>query len=80
VLKPGGTLVISSKLGRDTGAVSQVEEAIAPLMKQIGWSSAFKISRIAAWAEAHGEMEVLGVENLFPAGFFKLMRLGKKAA
>ena len=77
VLKPGGEIVIASKLGRDQGFVTRVEEAIAPLMKQVGWSSAFKISRVEAWARRHGGIEVMGVEPLFPAGFFKLMRLRK---
>jgi phosphatidylethanolamine/phosphatidyl-N-methylethanolamine N-methyltransferase len=78
VLKPGGEIVISSKLSRDKGVVARVEEAIAPLMKQVGWSSAFKISRVESWAKRRGGIEVLGVKPLFPAGFFKLMRLRKR--
>lgn len=78
VLKPGGEIVISSKLGHDTGVQARVEEAIAPLMKRVGWSSAFKISRVEAWAKRRGDFEVLEVAPLFPAGFFKLMRLKKK--
>ncbi|HEY8565840.1 MAG TPA: class I SAM-dependent methyltransferase [Beijerinckiaceae bacterium] len=79
VLKPGGALVISSKLGYDAGVVAKVEEAVAPIVKAVGWSSAFRISRVEAWARARGDMEVLGVEPLFPAGFFKMMRLRKRA-
>ena len=78
VLKPGGEIVISSKLGHDSGLQARVEEAVAPLMKRLGWSSAFRISRIAAWAERRGDIELLGVAPLFPAGFFKLMRLRKR--
>lgn len=78
VLKPGGEIVISSKLGRDEGLQARIEEALDPLVKRIGWSSAFKISRLEAWAKRHGGMEVLGVEPLFPAGFFKLMRIRKR--
>ena len=79
VLKPGGEIVIASKLGADAGLVARLEEALDPLFKTIGWSSAFKISRIEAWAKAHGAFEVLGIEPLFPAGLFKLMRLRKRA-
>ncbi len=79
VLRPGGEIVISSKLSQDTGPQARVEELIAPLMKGVGWSSAFKISRVKAWAERRGGFEVLGVEPLFPLGFFKLMRLRKIA-
>ena len=77
VLRPGGALVISSKFGQDDGLVARVEDAVAPLVKRIGWSSAFKISRVAAWAKRRGDMEMRGIEPLFPAGFFKLMRLRK---
>src|SRR3954447_20465448 len=79
VLKPGGEIVIASKLGADAGFVGRLEEAADPLFKTIGWSSAFKISRVEAWAKAHGAIEVLGIEPLFPAGLFKLMRLRKRA-
>jgi phosphatidylethanolamine/phosphatidyl-N-methylethanolamine N-methyltransferase len=78
VLRPGGEIVISSKLSRDSGPVAAVEEAIAPLMKRVGWSSAFKISRVEAWARARGDMEVVEIAPLFPGGFFKLMRLRKR--
>jgi phosphatidylethanolamine/phosphatidyl-N-methylethanolamine N-methyltransferase len=77
VLKPGGEIVISSKLSQAKGLSARIEEAIAPLMKQVGWSSAFKASRIAAWAKRHGGMELVEVVPLFPAGFFKIMRLRK---
>ena len=77
VLRPGGVIAISSKLGRDAGPVARLEDALDPLVKRIGWSSAFKISRIEAWASSHG-FDVLGIEPLFPAGFFKLMRLRKR--
>jgi phosphatidylethanolamine/phosphatidyl-N-methylethanolamine N-methyltransferase len=77
VLKPGGALVISSKLGRDKGLVARLEDAVEPLVRRIGWSSAFKISRVETWARRRGDMEVRGIEPLFPAGFFKLMRLRK---
>jgi phosphatidylethanolamine/phosphatidyl-N-methylethanolamine N-methyltransferase len=46
-------------------------------VRRIGWSSAFKISRVETWARRRGDMEVRGSEPLFPAGFFKLMRLRK---
>ena len=58
VLRPGGALVISSKFGQDDGLVARLEHAVAPLMKRIGWSSAFKISRVEAWAKRRGDMEM----------------------
>jgi phosphatidylethanolamine/phosphatidyl-N-methylethanolamine N-methyltransferase len=65
-------------MSSDSGLHTYVEEAIAPLMKAVGWSSAFRTSRILQWAMARGDMEVLGVDSLFPAGFFKIVRLRKR--
>lgn len=78
VLRPGGVVAIASKLGYDAGPWTRIEEALDPLVKRIGWSSSFRISRIESFARRHG-LDTLGVEPLFPAGFFKLMRLRKPA-
>ena len=72
VLKPGGEIVISSKLGYDKGAKAKLEEWVAPLVKKVGWSAAFRIERVEAWARARGDVEVVEIAPLFPAGWFKL--------
>jgi phosphatidylethanolamine/phosphatidyl-N-methylethanolamine N-methyltransferase len=77
VLRPGGEIVVTSKLGADSGLQAKVEEGLAPLMSKVGWSSHFKVSRLARWAERHPDMRFMGVEPVFPAGFFKLVRLRK---
>lgn len=77
VLRPGGEIIIASKVSRDTGLIARVEEAVAPLAKKVGWSSAFKLSRLVHWAEKRTDMAFLGALNVFPAGFFKLMRFRK---
>ncbi len=79
VLRPGGEIVVASKMGADEGLLARVETAVAPLVKQVGWSSDFKISRLRAWAEKAGDMSVVDVQNVFPAGFFKIVRIRKAA-
>jgi phosphatidylethanolamine/phosphatidyl-N-methylethanolamine N-methyltransferase len=79
VLKPGGEIIVTSKLGADRGVVPKVEEWLAPLMSKVGWSSNFKVSRLEQWAARHPDMELVEVVPVFPAGFFKLVRLRKKA-
>lgn len=79
VLRPGGEIIIASKLGADSGPTMHVEAALAPLVKKVGWSIAFRPSRLHAWAARHPDMEVLSITPVFPAGFFKLARLRKKA-
>lgn len=78
VLKPGGEIIVTSKLGADEGFVPKVEEWLAPLMRKVGWSSHFKVSRLERWAAKHPDMDVVEVAPVFPAGFFKLVRIRKK--
>jgi phosphatidylethanolamine/phosphatidyl-N-methylethanolamine N-methyltransferase len=76
VLRPGGSLVIASKLSGDEGLLARIETAVAPLARKVGWSADFRLSRIRAWAGRNG-FEVRQVAPLFPLGFFKLMHLVK---
>jgi phosphatidylethanolamine/phosphatidyl-N-methylethanolamine N-methyltransferase len=75
VVRPGGEIVIASKLGDGRGLQGAIEEAVAPLVHRVGWSSAFRISRIVDWAERRGDFEVKEIRRVFPNGFFKVMRL-----
>jgi phosphatidylethanolamine/phosphatidyl-N-methylethanolamine N-methyltransferase len=77
VLKPGGEIIVTSKLGADHGFVPKVEEWLAPLMRKVGWSSHFKVSRLERWAARHADMKVVEVAPVFPWGFFKLVRIRK---
>jgi phosphatidylethanolamine/phosphatidyl-N-methylethanolamine N-methyltransferase len=76
VLKPGGTIAIVSRFGAESGPQAAFEAMIAPLMKRVGWSSSFKVSRVANWAAKHGGMEMLDVQSGL---YFKMVRLRKKA-
>ncbi len=77
VLKPGGEIIIASKLGADAGPAMHVESALAPLVKKVGWSIAFKASRLRKWAARHPDMSVVEISPVFPVGFFKLVRIKK---
>jgi phosphatidylethanolamine/phosphatidyl-N-methylethanolamine N-methyltransferase len=76
VLKPGGEIVIISRFGAEGGLQASVESAIAPLMKRLGLSSSFKVSRVADWAARRGDVTLTNVS----AGlYFKMLRLTKRA-
>lgn len=79
VLKPGGEIVLANHFGQPSGPIAALEELASPLAKAIGWSSAFKAERVEAWARSTGRMEVVELKPLFPVGFFKLMRIRKRA-
>lgn len=79
VLRPGGEIVLANHWGQPKGPIASLEELASPVVKAIGWSSAFKASRVEAWAHATGRMDVVELKPLFPGGFFKLMRIRKRA-
>jgi phosphatidylethanolamine/phosphatidyl-N-methylethanolamine N-methyltransferase len=79
VLRPGGEIVLANHWGQPKGPIAALEELASPVVKAIGWSSAFKASRVEAWAHATGRMDVVELKALFPGGFFKLMRIRKRA-
>ena len=79
VLRPGGEIVMVNHWGQPSGLLARLEDIAAPLAKQIGWSSNFKAARVERWAAAKGNIEVLDLKPVFPSGFFKIMRLRKRA-
>lgn len=79
VLKPGGEIIVASKMGAEDGLLMKVEAALAPVVKTVGWSTDFKVSRLAAWAATTSDMSVVEVASIFPAPFFKIIRIRKAA-
>lgn len=73
VLRPGGEIVISSRLVGDGGLAAPLWSLLAPLAKAIGWSSDFKVSRLTDWAAATGRYETVHIGQ----GYFKVVRLRK---
>ena len=81
VLRPGGEIILANHFGQADGRARPARGgARAGLRPSIGWSSDFKVSRVEAWARGTGIMEVVELKPLFPAGFFKLMRIRKAQA
>jgi phosphatidylethanolamine/phosphatidyl-N-methylethanolamine N-methyltransferase len=75
VLKPGGEIVISSRLVDSSGLGAAFWSALAPLAKAVGWSTDFKVSRITGWGQRTGRYETVHVGR----GYFKVVRLKKLA-
>src|SRR5918999_1741625 len=54
VLKPGGEIILANHFGQEEGPLARVETMVSPFCTRIGWSSDFKIARVAAWARRAG--------------------------
>ena len=74
VLRPGGEIVVSSRLVGDGGLTAPFWAAVAPLAKAVGWSSDFKVSRLTDWAARTGRYRTVHVGT----GYFKVVRLRKE--
>jgi len=75
VLRPGGEIVISSRLVDDGDLAAPFWRLVAPLARAVGWSSDFKVSRLTGWAAATRRYETVHVGR----GYFKVVRLRKRS-
>ncbi len=77
VLKIGGRIVITSRFGAEGGLRAKIETTVEPFVARMGWSSAFKASRILNWAARKGNMRFLEDRKTF---FFRVITLEKTGA
>lgn len=75
-LKPGGEIIISSRLVDDGALTAPLWAALAPIAKAIGWSTDFKVRRLTDWAARTGRYDTVHVGK----GYFKVVRLRKRPA
>jgi phosphatidylethanolamine/phosphatidyl-N-methylethanolamine N-methyltransferase len=79
VLKPGGELILLSRVSADTGLRHIIERGLMPIVRPLGFRTEFAWSRYARWVEAdrpHG-MEFLERRAVPPLGHFSLIRFRK---
>ena len=79
VLKPGGAIVLTSRIGAENGLRACVERLLSPVVNRLGWRSEFPFERYAAWAERAG-LAIIERRPLPPLGHFSLIRMSRPAA
>ena len=79
VLKPGGEIVLTSRIGADKGLRGHIEHALMPLVNRLGWRTEFPFERYEAWAAEAG-VTIVERRALPPLGHFSLIRMSKPAA
>ena len=79
VLKPGGEIVLTSRIGADSGLRGHIEHALMPLVNRLGWRTEFPFERYVAWAGQAG-IAIVERRALPPLGHFSLIRMSKPAA
>jgi phosphatidylethanolamine/phosphatidyl-N-methylethanolamine N-methyltransferase len=77
VLKPGGEIVLVSRVGADMGFRRTFEQSFTPLTRWLGWRLEFPWARYARWVEGPHGMRLIERRAMPPFGHFSLIRFGK---
>jgi phosphatidylethanolamine/phosphatidyl-N-methylethanolamine N-methyltransferase len=80
VLKPGGEIVLMSRVGAEDGLRRTLERWFSPVACRLGWRSEFAWQRYANWAAATPGMRLVERRAMPPFGHFCLIRFAKAAA
>ncbi|SFK25294.1 class I SAM-dependent methyltransferase [Methylocapsa palsarum] len=78
LLKPGGEIVLISRVGADSGPRRIVEQALTPITRRIGWRLEFPWSRYERWVARRNDVTVMEHLPMAPFGHFSLIRFGKR--
>jgi phosphatidylethanolamine/phosphatidyl-N-methylethanolamine N-methyltransferase len=80
VLKPGGEIVLVSRIGAEAGLRRAFEQWFAPVTRPLGWRLEFPWARYTRWAERSHGVRVVERRPMPPFGHFSLVRFAKTGA
>jgi phosphatidylethanolamine/phosphatidyl-N-methylethanolamine N-methyltransferase len=76
-LRPGGEIVLINRVGADAGLRRVVEQLLEPLVRRLGWRTAFPWTRFAQWTDRRDDMRLVERRAMPPFGHFSLVRFAK---
>jgi phosphatidylethanolamine/phosphatidyl-N-methylethanolamine N-methyltransferase len=77
VLKPGGEMILLSRVAAEAGARRMVEHWLTPVACRLGWRTEFAWERYANWAEQRPNVRLVERRPMPPLGHFSLIRFAK---
>src|SRR5271156_2815572 len=77
VLKPGGEIILVSRVGAEAGMRRALEHLLAPAARKLGWRTEFSFGRYAKWAERTNGVRLIERRAVPPLGHFSLIRFAK---
>jgi phosphatidylethanolamine/phosphatidyl-N-methylethanolamine N-methyltransferase len=80
VLKPGGELILLSRVSADAGVRHFIERRLQPVVRQLGFRTDFAWSRYTQWVAGARDMELVERRPVPPMGHFSLIRFRKTAS
>jgi phosphatidylethanolamine/phosphatidyl-N-methylethanolamine N-methyltransferase len=78
VLRPGGEIVLVSRVGAEAGLRRALEKWFAPAARKLGWRTEFAFERYAEWAAGSDGMRLVERRAMPPFGHFSLIRFAKE--
>ena len=78
VLKPGGEIVLVSRVGAEAGLRRSLEHWFQPAARKLGWRTEFSFERYARWAERTSGMRLVERRAMPPFSHFSLIRFSKE--
>ena len=79
VLKPGGEIVLVSRVGAEAGLRRSLEHWFQPAARKLGWRTEFSFERYSRWTRQASGMRLIERRPMPPLGHFCLIRFGKDA-
>ena len=77
VVKPGGEIIITTRIGANVGLRGQIEKLLMPITTRLGFRTEFPFARYEDWARSNGRAELIENRPLPPLGHFSLLRYRK---
>jgi phosphatidylethanolamine/phosphatidyl-N-methylethanolamine N-methyltransferase len=74
VLRPGGQIIILSRVGAATGLRRRVEAALQPVAGRLGWRTDFPWEHFARWLDRRPDIRLIERTAIPPLGHFALIR------
>ena len=77
VVRPGGEIVITTRVSADEGARRTIERALMPVTSRLGFRTEFPWSRYQRWSGENDNVLLIERRALPPLGHFSLVRYCK---
>jgi phosphatidylethanolamine/phosphatidyl-N-methylethanolamine N-methyltransferase len=77
MLRPGGEMILLSRVGADAGLRHLVERLLQPIVCRLGWRAEFGWDRFARWTERRTDVCLIERRPMPPFGHFSLLRFVK---
>jgi phosphatidylethanolamine/phosphatidyl-N-methylethanolamine N-methyltransferase len=77
VLKPGGEIILVSRVGAEAGLRRTIEHWFQPVARKLGWRTEFPWARFTDWTARSPGMHLIERRAMPPLGHFSLVRFAK---